>query len=104
MRRMAALSVFMLSALAQAFLASGQAVMQSARATQRSVDILLTHPLPTKGCGVIACKLSHAHNQALAVVPATLQTQQGTTMAHCELPASMAELIGDVTAQLLCDQ
>ncbi|GFH06389.1 hypothetical protein HaLaN_01011 [Haematococcus lacustris] len=134
MGRMAALSVFMLSALAQAFLASGQAVMQSARARQRSVDIVLTHPLPNKECGVVACKLSHAHTQALAVVPATLQTRQGkrgprntaqyetlyhahaaayaiparnincTTTAHCELPASVAELIGDVTAQLLCDE
>ncbi|KAJ9513708.1 hypothetical protein QJQ45_015466 [Haematococcus lacustris] len=98
------LSVLMLFALALAFLASSQAVMQPARATQRSVDIVLTHPLPNKDCGVFACKLSHAHTQALAVVPATLQTSQGTTTAHCELPASMAELVGDVTAQLLCDE
>ncbi|KAL6763423.1 hypothetical protein V8C86DRAFT_3129787, partial [Haematococcus lacustris] len=104
MGHMAALSVLMLFALALAFLASSQAVMQPARATQRSVDIVLTHPLPNKDCGVFACKLSHAHTQALAVVPATLQTSQGTTTAHCELPASMAELVGDVTAQLLCDE
>ncbi|GFH31284.1 hypothetical protein HaLaN_30296, partial [Haematococcus lacustris] len=104
MAGMPALTFFVLVAWAQTFLASGQAAMQPARATQRNMDIVLTHSLPTKGCGVVACKLSHAHTHALAVVPATLQTSQGTTTAHCELPASMAESFRHVTAQLLCDE
>ncbi|KAL6763424.1 hypothetical protein V8C86DRAFT_3022831 [Haematococcus lacustris] len=106
-RNQAALVAWLVFAVAQASLCSGQAIVEPAvvsQGAQQDVAFAFFH-LATdfpKGCAPAACRFTRAQPRALAVVPAILEAQNGLIAARCQLPAFMVSTAGHVSARLLC--